>query len=92
MSKKKPLTLIALRYFKNNARHITFKNRKAINVRGFFFDIRGKVGVTGNAKKRHFFFKEGKSSFTEKRLKLSYYQDLVRTKTGVLGVTLAISQ
>jgi ribosomal protein S3 len=48
--------------------------------------------VTGNAKKRHFFFKEGKSSFTEKRLKLSYYQDLVRTKTGVLGVTLAISQ
>jgi ribosomal protein S3 len=92
MSKKKPLTLIALRFLKVICRALFLKYRKAINVRGFFFDIRGKVGVTGNAKKRHFFFKEGKSSFTEKRLKLSYYQDLVRTKTGVLGVTLAISQ
>ena len=81
-----------LRFLKVICRALFLKYRKAINVRGFFFDIRGKVGVTGNAKKRHFFFKEGKSSFTEKRLKLSYYQDLVRTKTGVLGVTLAISQ
>jgi len=29
---------------------------KYAEIRGFFFDIRGKVGVSGNAKKRHLSF------------------------------------
>lgn len=33
-------------------------------VKGFVFDIRGKVGVSGNAKKRHIFFSKGKTSTT----------------------------
>lgn len=33
-------------------------------VRGFSFDIRGKVGVSGNAKKRHVFFSFGKITTT----------------------------
>jgi len=33
-------------------------------IRGFSFDIRGKVGVSGNAKKRHVFFSFGKITTT----------------------------
>jgi len=88
-------------YFKNQKKLLrflkflfrsTFKYfYKSLNTKGFFFDIRGKVGVTGNAKKRHFFFKEGLCSFSRKKLRLVFHQDLVRTKTGVLGVTFAIA-
>jgi hypothetical protein len=57
-------------------------------VGGFFFDIRGKVGVAGNAKKRHFSFNEGKFSKTTKLSKFDYQQQIVRTFTGALGVTM----
>ena len=39
------------------------------NIRGFFFDIRGKVGVTGDSKKRHFSFYVGDFSKTSKKYK-----------------------
>ena len=39
------------------------------NTKGFSFDIRGKVGVSGNAKKRHIFFAIGKISTTSQNLK-----------------------
>jgi len=39
-----------------------------LNVQGFSFDIRGKVGVSGNAKKRHFFFSLGKITTTSQNL------------------------
>lgn len=58
------------------------------SVRGFFFDIRGKVGVAGNAKKRHFSFNVGKFSKTTKASKIEYQQQIVRTFTGALGVTM----
>jgi hypothetical protein len=61
------------------------------NILGFKFDIRGKVGVTGNAKKRHTFFNIGRSSFSKKSLRVEYQQGLVYTDTGVLGVTMVIS-
>jgi hypothetical protein len=35
-----------------------------LKIKGFFFDIRGKVGVSGNAKKRHMIFSMGKISTT----------------------------
>ena len=64
-------------YFKNQKKLLrflkflfrsTFKYfYKSLNTKGFFFDIRGKVGVTGNAKKRHFFFlKRGYAVLVEK--------------------------
>ena len=59
-------------------------------VKGFIFDIRGKVGVTGDAKKRHTLISWGQSSFSEKNLKLSLKQGLVYTRTGVMGVTVII--
>jgi hypothetical protein len=34
-------------------RHLLPAFKKLFKIRGFIFDIRGKVGVTGDAKKRH---------------------------------------
>jgi len=44
-----------------------------LGVKGFSFDIRGKVGVSGNAKKRHIFFSFGKISNTSQNIK-SYWK------------------
>jgi len=63
----------------------------ANKVKGFKFDIRGKVGVSGNAKKRHTSFYFGNTSFSTKKLRLDYSQGLVYTDTGVLGVTMILS-
>ena len=57
---------------------------------GFFFDIRGKVGVTGNAKRRHFSFSVGKTSLSRKNLAADMHKDQLRTHTGACGVTLII--
>lgn len=57
------------------------------NVKGFFFDIRGKVGVSGNAKKRHTSFSIGKITTTSQNVK-SYWQQInVWTPTGQMGIT-----
>lgn len=69
----------------------TDKIKRFLKIRGFFFDIRGKVGVTGNAKKRHVAFSHGHTSFTSKMQSLRYEHGLIRTRTGVLGVTFGIS-
>ena len=60
------------------------------NVLGIFFDIRGKLGVTGNAKKRHMKITTGAYSSTKKKTKISHSQSIIRTSTGVLGVTFCI--
>lgn len=62
-----------------------------VGLKGFIFDIRGKVGVAGNAKRRHFVLKWGRYSFTEKNLRFTYKHGLIRTFTGVLGVTIIMT-
>lgn len=76
------LKLVFTRYF-----NIFFTK---LNILGIFFDIRGKLGVTGSAKKRHFKINFGSSSSTTKQSKINYNQSIVRTNTGVLGVTFCI--
>lgn len=76
------LKLIFTRYF-----NIFFFK---LNIKGIFFDIRGKLGVTGSAKKRHFKINFGSSSSTIKKNKINYNQSIVRTNTGVLGVTFCL--
>ena len=71
-------------------KHLLPKFKDFFLVKGFVFDIRGKVGVTGDAKKRHTLISWGQSSFSEKNLKLSLKQGLVYTRTGVMGVTVII--
>lgn len=78
------LKIILMRHFCN-----TFN--KLLNFKGFLFDIRGKVGVSGNSKKRHVQFSWGVTSFTKKSLKLKYSHGLVFTHTGVMGTTFIIT-
>lgn len=46
-----------------------------LGLKGFFFDIRGKVGVSGNAKKRHLTFSLGKITTTSQNIR-SYWQQI----------------
>jgi hypothetical protein len=62
-----------------------------LKVKGFFFDIRGKVGVSGNSKKRHTSIKYKCYGFSKVKLKADQVKFLVRTNTGVLGSTLIIT-
>jgi hypothetical protein len=56
-------------------------------LKGFFFDIRGKVGVSGNAKKRHLSFSIAKTTQSSQNFK-SYFQQIhVWTPTGQMGIT-----
>ena len=62
-----------------------------LKIEGFFFDIRGKVGVAGNSKKRHFFFKIGKISLSNKNVKIDHQKNVLKTNVGSLGVTMILS-
>jgi hypothetical protein len=73
------LKIILVRYF--------YKFLYFFNCMGFQFDIRGKIGVTGNAKKRHYMFSAGKFSNTTKKYKISIGKGVLRTATGVLGIS-----
>jgi len=60
------------------------------NVKGMFFYISGKIGVSGNSKKRNIFFNFGKHSGTKKNLRINSTKSIVKTLTGALGVTFNI--
>jgi hypothetical protein len=83
------------RKFVKLLKFLLFKYRRFFlffnKVKGVRFDIRGKLGVRGNAKKRHLAFNIRKNSFSQKKHRLEYKQGLVYTDTGVLGVTLIMA-
>lgn len=60
------------------------------NVKGVFFYISGKIGVSGDSKKRNIFFNFGKHSGSKKNLKINSVKSKIKTFTGVLGVTFNI--
>jgi hypothetical protein len=66
------------------------KKLHKLGCKGFMFDIRGKVGVSGSKKKRHVSILHGKRSASNKTLRWSHKKSLVYTKTGVLGVIITI--
>jgi len=71
---------------------LLFNNFKMIfKIKGFFLDIRGKVAVIGNAKKRHYSILLGNYSNSTKFLKIDVKKNIIRTSTGVLGLTLALT-
>lgn len=59
--------------------------KKKFKIKGIFLDFRGKISVSGNAKKRHYTIKKGMFSKSKKNNKFFYIQNQIRTKTGVLG-------
>lgn len=65
--------------------------KKLFKIKGFFLDIRGKLSVTGNAKKRHAAISLGNFNKSNRKLKIDWKQNVIRTNTGVLGLTLLLT-
>lgn len=61
-----------------------------LGVLGLFFNVKGKIGVSGNAKKRRYFFYYGKHSITNRTIKVDLKYTPVWTFTGSLGLTFLI--
>ena len=61
-----------------------------LNVKGLYFSIKGKLGVSGNAKKRRYFFFFGTHSVTTRSLKMDCKFATVSTYTGVLGMNFIV--
>jgi hypothetical protein len=58
---------------------------------GFFFKVKGKIGLGGNSKKKRNIVKFGKYSLTQKSLKISYNQGVIRTYSGTLGFEIILA-
>lgn len=56
-----------------------------LGVLGVFFNIKGKIGVSGSAKKRRYFFYFGKHSITSRNIKMDLNFVPIWTFTGTLG-------
>lgn len=61
-----------------------------LGILGLFFNVKGKIGVSGNAKKRRYFFYYGKHSITNRTVKVDLKYTPVWTFTGSLGLTFLI--
>lgn len=61
------------------------------NIRGFYLDVCGKISVAGNSRKRRYIISIGLCNFSGYHYKLSYTKYNIRTKTGALGVTTALT-
>ncbi len=59
-------------------------------VSGLFFNIKGKIGVSGNAKKRRYYFYFSKHSITNRKVKVDIKYTPIWTFTGSLGFTFLI--
>lgn len=57
---------------------------------GFYFKIRGKIGVGGNSKKKRYLLRIGKNSLTTKQLKFNSHRGNIRTLVGILGFNLML--
>lgn len=67
-------------YFSNN-----FK------ILGFYFIVRGKIGLSGNAKKKRFYFKKGLINVSSKKSKIDFQKFNIKTNCGSLGINIIIS-
>ena len=60
-------------------------------IKGYYFIIKGKIGVTSNAKKKTVKFIVGSLHKSNKSLKLDFQQNVVKSLSGSLGVSMFIS-
>lgn len=61
-----------------------------LGVSGVFLNVKGKIGVSGSAKKRRYYFYFGKHSITTRSLKMDCKFLPVWTFTGTIGLTFLI--
>lgn len=62
-----------------------------LNINGFFFKIKGKIGLTGNAKKKQLKFKIGKLNLSDRSTKTLCEKGVSKTNYGVLGFVMILS-
>ena len=62
-----------------------------LKIKGFFFKIKGKIALTGNAKKKQIKFRIGKVYLSNKYTKIISEKNLSKTDYGVLGFTMILS-
>lgn len=61
-----------------------------LGVSGVFLNVKGKIGVSGSAKKRRYYFYFGKHSITTRSLKMDCKFLPIWTFTGTIGLTFLI--
>ena len=61
------------------------------NIKGFYFCVKGKIGLSGNAKKKIFFFKKGVLKISSKNVKIDNQRFFVKTNCGSLGVNIILT-
>ena len=61
-----------------------------LGILGIFLNLKGKIGVSGNAKKKRYYFYSGKHSITSRVAKMDLKFLPVWTFTGALGFTFFI--
>ena len=61
-----------------------------LGVLGILFNVKGKIGVSGNAKKRRYYFYFGKHSLTKKTVRVDLKYLPIWTFTGTLGFSFFI--
>lgn len=67
----------------------SYKN--ILRIKGLFFIIKGKVGVTSNAKKKTIKFIVGSLNRSNKSQKIDFQQSVVKSLSGSLGVSIVLS-
>lgn len=67
----------------------TYKN--TFYLKGFYFIIRGKVGVTSNAKRKTIKFVIGSLNKSTKSQKIDFQQNVVKSISGSLGVSIILT-
>jgi hypothetical protein len=85
--KKHKRLLYLIKLFFNNYVLIYLPTFKCL---GFYFKLRGKIGVGGNSKKKAYLIKIGNNSLTTKKLKVNFKGGNIRTLVGTLGFTLML--
>ena len=61
-----------------------------LNIQGLYFQIKGKLGVGGNSRKRKVSLKIGKTATSWNSAAASFVNSTITTPTGVLGVKLLV--
>jgi hypothetical protein len=69
-----------------------FENYKnTFKIKGYYFLLKGKVGVTSNAKKKTVKFIIGSSNKSKKNQKMDFQQGVVKSLSGSLGVSMILT-
>lgn len=79
-----------LMFFKNTL-FFLFKYLKSfLKINGLKFNLKGKIALGGNSKKKNFKMNLGLCSLTKKHNYINYNKDFIKTVSGTLGFSIFI--